>query len=117
MMSAHDGSATAEWLFLPFYRAPCGMRAGFHDHATLIKDGRANRAGFTGKLEMPTLALSSERGIPQAQTLACVERIAERVEHDTVPGAAHIFASDNPEWAAARRLVRFFDGLGWGGWA
>lgn len=107
MMSARDGVAVAERAFLPFYQAPGGMRAAFRHYEALVEDGRANRAQFTGKLSMPTLVLSGERGIPQAQTLASVQQVAERVEHDIVPDAGHTFASDNPEWTAAR-LVRFF---------
>ncbi len=109
MMSAREeAAAEAERRYLPFYRAPGGMRAGFRHYETLLADGRANRAQFTGKLPMPTLVLSGERGIPQAQTLACVEQVAQTVEHDLVPGAGHLFASDNPAWTAAR-LVRFFN--------
>ena len=109
MMSARDAVATAERAFLPFYSAPGGMRAGFRHYETLLVDGRANRAQFQGKLRMPTLVLGGERGIPQSQTLACVERVAERVAHDIFPGASHTFASDDPGWTSAR-LVRFFEG-------
>lgn len=109
MMSADaDATNTARQQYLPFYAGPGGMRAGFRHYETLVEDGRANRAQFAGQLTMPTLVLSGERGIPQAQTLDCVRRVAEHVEHDTVPGAGHTFGSDNPEWTAAR-LVRFFD--------
>jgi pimeloyl-ACP methyl ester carboxylesterase len=108
MMSADPaGVETAKRLFLPFYAAAGGMRAGFCHYETMVEDGSANRAQFAGKLTMPTLVLSGERGIPQAQTLGCVERVSERVEHDIVPGASHIFASDNPRWTA-QRLIRFF---------
>ncbi|WP_375381139.1 alpha/beta fold hydrolase [uncultured Sphingomonas sp.] len=109
MMSADPAAAdTATRRFLPFYQAPGGMRAGFRHYETLVEDGRANRAQFVGPLLMPTLVLSGERGIPQAQTLACVTQAAVDLEHDLVPGAGHTFASDNPEWTAAR-LIRFFD--------
>ena len=108
MMSANEGAATAERLFLPFYRAAGGMRAGFRHYETLIEDGRANRTQFAGKLQMPTLVLNGERGIPQEQTLACVQRVSQWVEHDIVPGAGHTFASDNPAWTVAR-LLRFFE--------
>ena len=108
MMSTRDGAASvAERRYLPFYRAPGGMRAGFRHYETLLEDGRANRAQFTGKLPMPTLVLSGERGIPQAQTLAGVAQVAASVESDLAPGAGHTFASDHPGWTAAR-LVRFF---------
>lgn len=107
MMSARDGAEVAKRAFLPFYQAPGGMRAGFRHYESLIGDGQANRAHFSGMLSMPTLVLSGERGIPQAQTLASVQQVAEHVEHDTVPDAAHTFASDNPDWTASR-LLRFF---------
>ena len=108
MMSTDPAAAaTAAERFLPFYQAPGGMRAGFRHYETLVEDGRANRAAFAEPLPMPTLVLSGERGIPQAQTLACVRQVAAQVEHDLVPGAGHIFASDDPAWTAAR-LIRFF---------
>ena len=107
-MSASPGAADrARQVFLPHYAAPGGMRAAFRHYETLVADGAANRSSFTGKLRVATLVLSGERGIPQAQTLACVERVAERVEHDLAPGAGHTYASDAPEWTAAR-LIRFF---------
>lgn len=108
MMSTDpEASERARTVYLPHYSAPGGMRAGFEHYATLVDDGKANRAQFSGKLRLPTLVLNGERGIPQAQTLACVERVVEHVEHDLVPGAGHIYASDNPDWTAAR-LIRFF---------
>ena len=107
-MSADPSAAEiAAQRFLPFYRAPGGMRAGFRHYETMVEDGRANRAQFQGPLSMPTLVLSGERGIPQAQTLACVEQVAADIEHDLVPDAGHTFASDNAQWTAAR-LIRFF---------
>ena len=108
MMSADAASADiAKRQFLPFYQAPGGMRAGFRHYEALIEDGRANRAQFTGPLPMPTLVLSGERGIPQAQTLDCARQVASDVVHDLVPEAGHTFASDNPAWTA-ERLLRFF---------
>lgn len=108
MMSARDGVGLAQRRFLPFYQRPGGMRAGFRHYETMIEDGRENRQQLGAKLPVSTLVLSGERGIPQAQTLASVQLVAERVEPDVVPDAGHIFASDNPEWTAAR-LIRFFD--------
>lgn len=108
MMSVDPGAADrAKSVYLPHYSAPGGMRAGFEHYATLVDDGKANRSQFSGKLRLPTLVLSGERGIPQFQTLACVERVAECVEHDLVPAAGHTYSTDNPEWTAAR-LIRFF---------
>lgn len=108
MMSADPSAAEiATERFLPFYQAPGGMRAGFRHYETIVEDGRANRAEVKEPLAMPTLVLSGESGIPQAQTLACVEQVAADVEQELVPGAGHTFASDNAEWTAAR-LIRFF---------
>ena len=99
---------TAAREYLPFYQTPGGMRAGFRHYETLLADGRANREQFGGPLPMSTLVLSGKRGIPQAQTLACVERVASDVAIDFVPGTGHTFASDNPDWTA-KRLIRFFE--------
>jgi pimeloyl-ACP methyl ester carboxylesterase len=112
MMSAEPSAAEiATQRFLPFYRAAGGMRAGFRHYETMIEDGHANRAQFTEPMPMPTLVLGGERGLPQVQTLACVEQVAAHVEHDIVPNAGHTFASDNADWTAAR-LVRFFGHAG-----
>ena len=73
MMSAAPSAAeTAARSYLPFYQARGSMRAGFRHYETLVADGRANREQLVDPLPMPTLVLSGERGIPQAQTLACV---------------------------------------------
>ena len=108
MMSASpDAQETAQRDFLPYYTAPGGMRGGFQHYGTMIDDGQANRAAFADKLPMPVLVLSGERGIPQAQTLACVEKIAQAIETDIVPGSGHTFALDNHDWVATR-MLRFF---------
>lgn len=112
MMSASpDAVAVAARNFLPYYTAPGGMRAAFKHYESIIPDGRSNREQFQAKLPMPVLVLSGERGIPQAQTLACVEKVADRIETDIVPGAGHTFAGDNPPWTASR-LQRFFGDAG-----
>lgn len=107
MSAAPDAAETAQRDFLPYYTAPGGMRGGFQHYGTMIADGKANRDAFTAKLPMPVLVLSGERGIPQAQTLACVERVAEDIATDIVPASGHTFALDNPAWVA-ERMARFF---------
>lgn len=92
--------------FLRHYAAPGGMRGGFQHYATLLEDGKANRAAFAGKLAMPVLVLNGDRGIPQAQTLAGVRRVAADVRADVVPNSGHAFAADHPAWVADR-LIRF----------
>lgn len=89
------------------YAAPGGMRAGFRHYAALLDEGKANRAALRDKLLMPVLVLNAEKGIPQAQTLGCVERVAAWIESDMAPRAGHAFAADNPVWTADR-LIRFF---------
>ena len=109
MFSPFGGVTAADRAeYLRAYSAPGGMRAGFQHYAALLADGVANRAAFRGKLTMPVLVLSGEKGIPLDKTLGCVERVAAHVEADTVPRAGHAFASDNPGWTADR-LVRFFE--------
>lgn len=97
----------AQSRFLPYYAAAGGIRAGFKHYQTMVHDGQENRRTFKAKLPMPILVLSGERGIPQAQTLYCVEQIGDTVEADLVPDAGHTFASDNPAWVA-ERMTRFF---------
>jgi pimeloyl-ACP methyl ester carboxylesterase len=109
MSASPDAAEVAMQWFLPHYVAAGGMRQGFKHYATLVADGQENRSAFEGKLPMPVLVLSGERGIPQAQTLACVEKVAETIETDLVPGAGHTYALDNPDWTA-HRLSRFLKG-------
>ena len=109
MMSASpDAADTAKALFLPYYTAPGGMRAGFQHYGTLLADGAENRAAFRSRLPMPVLVLNGERGISQAQLLGCVRQVAHTIETALVPDSAHTFASDNPAWVA-ERLIRFLD--------
>jgi pimeloyl-ACP methyl ester carboxylesterase len=81
------------------------MRGGFERYATLVQDGQAARAG--GRLAMPVLVLNGEHGLPQDVLLEGARAAAADVLCDTVPGAAHTFAADNPAWTADR-LARFF---------
>lgn len=96
---------TAE--YLQHYAAPGGMRAGFQHYATLLEDGQDNQSNFTSPLAMPVLALNGELGIPQAQTLAAVHRVASNVTADLVPHAGHAFTADNPAWVA-KKLTDWF---------
>ena len=84
---------------------PDAMRGGFERYATLVQDGQAARAG--GRLAMPVLVLNGEHGLPQDVLLEGARAAAADVLCDTVPGAAHTFAADNPAWTADR-LARFF---------
>ena len=109
MMSASPAAITdAQSRFLPYCAAAGGMRAGFKHYETMVRDGQENRRRFKAKLPMPVPVLSGERGIPQAQTLHCVEQVSDAVEADLVPDAGHTFASDNPAWVV-KRMTRFFD--------
>ena len=87
------------------YTRPDAMRGGFEHYATLVEDGRAARTG--DRLTMPVLVLNGEHGLPQDVLLTGAREAATDVSHDTVPGAAHTFAADNPTWTADR-LARFF---------
>lgn len=108
MMSVSGNAGdVAQTLYLPYYAAPGGMRAGFRHYETLLEDGKENRARFGSRLEMPVLVLNGEKGIPQAQTLGCVRQVAENIEAELVPNSGHTFAEDNPQWVA-ERLTRFF---------
>jgi pimeloyl-ACP methyl ester carboxylesterase len=88
------------------YSRPGRMRAGFRHYETLVADGREN-AARAERLTMPVLVLNGDHGLPQQPLLAGVRQIADHVEHDLVPDAAHVIATDNPAWLA-RRLVQFF---------
>jgi len=107
MSAAPNAEEVARRDFLPHYLAPGGMHAGFQHYATLLEDGQQNRATFTGALPMPVLVLNGEWGIPQAQTLASVQQVADQPERDLVPASGHTFALDNPAWVA-QRLTEFF---------
>lgn len=107
MSTAPDAAAVAEQLYLPYYAAPGGMRAGFRHYETLVADGQENRARFTTPLPMPVLVLNGDHGLPQAPLLAGAQQVAATVTADTVPASGHTFAQDNPAWVA-QRLHRFF---------
>jgi pimeloyl-ACP methyl ester carboxylesterase len=92
--------------FLRTYGNPEGMRAGFKHYEAMLDDGKANRAAFADKLTIPVLVLNAGLGIPQAQTLGCVEQAFAHVEHDQVLLAGHAFAADRPDWTADR-IIRF----------
>ena len=97
--------------FLSHYSAPGGMRGGFQHYATLIEDGKANRATLQATpgagLTMPVLVLNGDQGIPQAMLLGGVKQVASDVDADTVPHSGHAYAADNPDWVV-ERLTRFF---------
>lgn len=107
MSAAPDAGEVAERVFLPYYAAPGGMRAGFQHYGTLLDDGRENRAAFHSKLTVPVLVLNGSRGIPQMQTLGSVRQVAENVLSDLIPDCGHTFGHDNPTWVA-KRLIHFF---------
>ncbi|MEU9878033.1 alpha/beta fold hydrolase [Streptomyces phaeochromogenes] len=90
---------------LRVYTEPDAMRGGFEHYATLVEDGRAARA--YGPVGMPVLVLNGEHGLPQGVLLGGARDAATDVRADIVPGAAHTFAADNPQWTA-ERLARFF---------
>ena len=108
MMSTSTDSDLSERL-LPYYTAPGAMRSGLMHYATLLEDGRENRARAGGKLAMPVLALSGEKGMPQRQTVDAARLVASDLQVDLVPGSGHTLAEDNPGWLAAR-LDTFFRG-------
>ena len=83
------------------------MRGGFEHYATLLDDGRENRAQHTDKLGMPVLVLNGSHGIPQEQTLSGVQEVVSDLHSDIVPDSGHTIGEDNPEWLASR-LHRFF---------
>ena len=58
-------------------------------------------------LPMSVLVLNGEQGLPQPPLLAGVQRVAQNVQADIVPNAAHTIGADNPEWVAIR-LSQFF---------
>lgn len=108
MMSTSTDSDLPDRL-LPYYTAPGAMRGGLLHYATLLEDGRENRARSGGTLTMPVLALNGEHGIPQEQTADAARQVAADLQVDIVPGSGHALAEDNPSWLADR-LDRFFRG-------
>lgn len=81
---------------------------GFWHYSPLIKDSRANRAAFKGKLPTPVLVLNGANGIPQASLPDGVREAAEHVTADIVPDAAHTCAHDNPQGTTSI-LLRFWE--------
>ena len=105
LMTAGGISVADRADLLRTYTRPDAMRGGFEHYATLVQDGRSARTG--DRLTMPVLVLNGEHGLPQDVLLTGAREAATDVSHDTVPGAAHTFAADNPTWTADR-LARFF---------
>lgn len=89
------------------YSKPGAMKAGFQHYATILQDGKDNRANFKGKLTIPVLVLNGAKGIPSKQTFDCVKQIAKNVEFGLVPNSGHAMGEDNPVWYTDR-LVQFF---------
>jgi pimeloyl-ACP methyl ester carboxylesterase len=92
--------------YLRTYAAPGGMRAGFQHYATLLEDGRTNRAAAVNPLPMPVLVLNGDRGLPQKPLLDGVRQVARDVRAELVPDSGHVIGADNPAWVADR-LIRF----------
>ncbi len=92
--------------YLRAYTAPGGMRGGFQHYGSLLQDGSENREQFAGKLAMPVLVLNGDKGIPQQQTLAGVQQVAEDVTAELVPESGHAIGEENPDWVADR-LAKF----------
>ena len=106
MMSlSPDAIATAKAVFVPSYKRPGRMLAGFEHYRTLLDDGKENRVHLKKTLPMPVLVLSGEHGIPHNQTLDCVRQVAAKLQSDIVPKAGHLYAQDNPDWVAERLHV------------
>ncbi|MFJ2213397.1 alpha/beta fold hydrolase [Streptomyces sp. NPDC101062] len=105
MMTGGGITAADRADLLRVHTRPDAMRGGFEHYTTLVQDGRVARAG--GRLTMPVLVLNGEYGLPQSVLLEGARAAAADVRRDTVPGAAHTFAADNPAWTADR-LARFF---------
>ncbi|MGE6354973.1 alpha/beta fold hydrolase [Flavobacterium sp. NPDC079362] len=83
------------------------MKAGFMRYATILGDGKTNRANFKGKLNIPVLAINGEKGIPYKQTFDCIREVANNVTTDLVPDSGHALGEDNPKWFT-NRLIEFF---------
>lgn len=89
------------------YSKPGAIKAGFMQYATILGDGKTNRANFKGKLNIPVLAINGEKGIPYKQTFDCVKAVANNVTSDLVPDSGHALGEDNPKWFT-NRLIEFF---------
>jgi len=101
--AAAHGAAT----YLPHFAGPSGIRGGFQHYRSMVADGKANRAEFSGKLPMPVLVLNGDHGYFRAELLKGAQLVAEHVDDAVIPQASHAYAYDNPE-ATAERLLRFF---------
>ena len=107
MSTSGDVENRARERFLPLFTAPQAIRGSFEHYGTMLDDGKENRAQFAGKLAMPILVLTGEKGLPSDQVVESVKRVAENVETDIVPAAGHTFAEDNPDWVV-KRVTAFF---------
>lgn len=90
------------------YSKPGAMKAGFQYYATMIADGKANRANFKGKLTIPVMAINGDRGIPFKQTLDCINLIADHVTPVLLANSGHALGEDNPE-LFVKTLLDFFN--------
>lgn len=100
-----DSATKAE--YIRQYSKPGAMKGGFQHYASILQDGKDNRANFKGKLTMPVLVLNGAKGIPSQQTFDCVKRVASNIEFGLVPNSGHALGEDNPVWYT-NRMVQFF---------
>lgn len=100
-----DSATRAE--YIRQYSKPGAMKAGFQHYATILQDGKDNRANFKGKLTIPVLVLNGDKGIPFKQTFEGIQQIASNIEFGIVPNSGHALGEDNPVWYT-NRLIQFF---------
>ena len=75
-------------------------------YRALHEDAEQNRRLAATRLTIPVLALGGAASIAEGVAL-CMRRLAGQVDGDTVPGAGHWIAEEQPAWLA-ERLLAFF---------
>lgn len=97
-------------LYVDAYSTPGAMRAAFELYRAFDDAGRAiEEARKQGKLGMPVLTLAGEAGGLAQWMPQMAQEIAEQVDHQTSPKAAHWVPEEDPQFIA--EAIASFIGL------
>jgi pimeloyl-ACP methyl ester carboxylesterase len=93
-------------VYVRAYSMPGALHAAFEHYRAMRKATEQNQREFKAKLEMPVLALGSEK-VLRDLPLKSLQLVAENVRGGTILGCGHWVASECPD-ELTQRLLTFF---------